>query len=64
MKLLNKINKTLKTLSLEYKQVKWPSAKQTINYTILVLAVSAIIMLAIIGLDALFFELRARFIII
>jgi preprotein translocase SecE subunit len=57
--MFNKLKKTIKDILGEYKQVKWPSLKETINLTIFVLIISAIITLSIMGLDALFFKLRS-----
>lgn len=54
---------TIKKLITEYRQVKWPSLKTTLNLALFVIVVSVIITAAVIGLDALFFKLRALFII-
>jgi len=63
LRMINKIKTTIKTFTSEYKQVKWPSLQTTINLTIFVLVVSAIITLIIIGMDGFFFDLRSRFIL-
>jgi len=61
--LFNKIKKGIKDLVAEYKQVVWPTPRQTINLAIFVIVIAAIITLFITGLDWLFYELRSRFII-
>jgi len=61
-KMINKIRKSIKKLTNEYKQVKWPTPKQAINLTIFVLILSAIITLIILGLDALFHTFISRII--
>ncbi|MBN1618266.1 preprotein translocase subunit SecE [Candidatus Dojkabacteria bacterium] len=61
--MLNNLGQNIKKLIKEYKEVKWPSAKTTINLTLYVIIVSAIITLMILGADAFFYELRSRFII-
>lgn len=58
-----KIKSGLKRFFGEYKQVKWPTPKTTINLAIFVIILSVIITLIILGLDAFFFELRSKFII-
>ena len=60
--MFNKLKKSIKTFLGEYKQVQWPSLQTTINLTLFVLVVSAIITLIILGLDTFFFELRSRFV--
>jgi preprotein translocase SecE subunit len=57
------MKKFFKELILEYKQVKWPSLRQTINLAIFVIIVSVIITAMILGLDAFFFRLRSLLII-
>lgn len=57
--MFNKIRKKIKDILNEYKQVKWPSLKETVNLTVFVIIVSAIITLLIMGLDALFFNIRS-----
>jgi preprotein translocase SecE subunit len=61
--MFQKIKKSFKKLISEYKQVKWPSLKTTINLALYVIIVSVIITLMIIGLDSLFYTLRAKYII-
>lgn len=63
MNIFAKIRKSIKDLFLEYRQVKWPTLKTTINLAVFVIIISVIITLIILGLDAFFFELRSRFII-
>jgi preprotein translocase SecE subunit len=60
--MFNKLKKSIKTFLGEYKQVQWPSLQTTINLTLFVLVVSAIITLIILGLDTFFFEIRSRFV--
>ncbi|MBN2101135.1 preprotein translocase subunit SecE [Candidatus Dojkabacteria bacterium] len=61
--MLNNFTKSIKKLLSEYKQVKWPSLRTTINLTVFVIIVSAIITAMIIGLDAFFYMLRDIFVI-
>lgn len=63
MSIFAKAKKTIKDLFSEYRLVKWPSLRTTLNLAVFVIIISAIITLIILGLDAFFFDLRARFII-
>ena len=60
--MLENLKKSIKTFIGEYKQVKWPSLQTTINLTLFVLLISAIITVIILGLDTFFFEIRSTFI--
>jgi preprotein translocase SecE subunit len=57
------MKKAFQYLITEYKQVKWPSLRKTINLAVFVIIVSAIITAVVLGLDAFFFKLRSLFII-
>ena len=57
--MFKKIQKSIKTFFGEYKQVKWPTPRMTINLTLFVLVISVIITLIILGLDTFFFEIRS-----
>lgn len=46
----------------ETKNVKWPTRKQVINYTLVVVVVSIILALYVGGLDALFAKLLSKII--
>lgn len=51
---MNQIIKYIKATLRELKQVHWPTRKQTINYTILVIAISAIVALYVGAFDYVF----------
>lgn len=47
----------------EMKHVNWPTKKQTVVYTILVIAISVVVSLYIAGLDTIFTGLFTKFIL-
>ena len=53
----------LKDVQLELKKVNWPTKKETLRYTLIVIAVSAVVAAFLGGLDFLFSTLVNRFII-
>ena len=63
MSVIATIKKSIKIFVGEYKQVKWPTLRTTINLTVFVLLVSAIITLIILGIDTILFDLRNTFVI-
>jgi len=50
----NKITTFLKEVRLEMKKVNWPSRKETIQYTLIVIGVSVVVAIYLGGLDFLF----------
>ncbi|HUV81096.1 MAG TPA: preprotein translocase subunit SecE [Patescibacteria group bacterium] len=62
---MNIINKTivfLKEVRLEMKKVNWPTKKETVKYTLIVIGISLGVALYLGGLDFLFIALRNKFI--
>ncbi len=58
-----RIGKSIKGTKSEFKKVVWPTKKQLLNNTIIVIAALILIGLVIFGLDALFTFLAGKFII-
>ena len=52
----------IKEVKAESKNVKWPSKKQIINYTLVVIVLSIVLALYVGGLDALFARLLSKII--
>lgn len=63
MKFLNKIITFLKETRVELKKVNWPTRKETMKYTLIVLGVSIGVAIFLGGLDFLFTWLIANFLI-
>jgi preprotein translocase subunit SecE len=66
MKIANigsKITNFFKEVALEIKKVNWPTRKQTIRYTLVVIGFSAAVALFLGGSDFIFSTLLRRFII-
>jgi len=63
MKLLNKLSSFLKEVRLEMKKVNWPSRKETIKYTLIIVGVSVIVAAFLGGLDYLFSTLLNKYIL-
>lgn len=70
MDIANKIKKTpgktisfLKDVQIELKKVNWPTRKETLKYTLIVIAVSAVTAAFLGGLDFIFSTLLDKFII-
>lgn len=63
MLLINRLIDYIKSSRLELKYVNWPSRKNTIRFTLLVIAVSAIITIFLGSLDILFQFILEKFII-
>ncbi len=62
---MNIIDKTivfLKEVRLEMKKVNWPTKKETVKYTLIVIGISLGVALYLGGLDFLFIALRNKFI--
>jgi len=58
-----KIGPFLKEVQLEVKKVNWPSRKETLKYTLVVIGFSAIVALFLGGLDFVFAFLLDKFIV-
>jgi len=63
MNFLLKIISFLKEVRLEGKKIDWPTRKQTLNYTIIVVAVSVAVAAFLGGMDFAFSEIIRKFII-
>ena len=61
-KIPNKIKLFLKEVRLEIKKVNWPTRKETIKYTIIVVALSLVVAVFLGGLDFIFQYLLEKFI--
>ncbi len=53
----------LKEVKLEVKKVNWPTRKQTVNYTLIVLGISVVVAIFLGGLDFLFTLILEKFIL-
>ena len=53
----------LKDVQLELKKVNWPTRKETLKYTLIVIAVSAVVAAFLGGLDFIFSTLLNKFIL-
>lgn len=58
-----KIKGFLKEVRIEMKKVNWPTRKETVKYTLIVVGLSVVVAAFLGGLDALFQFLLNRFII-
>ncbi len=70
MDITNKVKNTprktisfLKDVQLELKKVNWPTRKETLKYTLIVIGVSAVVAAFLGGLDYIFSTLLNKFII-
>ena len=63
MKLLRKIGTFLKETKVEMKKVNWPTRKQAIKYTLIVIGVSLAVAIFLGGLDFLFTTLISKFLL-
>jgi len=66
LKLKNKFEKIipfLKDVQLELKKVNWPTRKETLKYTLIVIGASAIVAIFLGGLDFIFSFLLNKFIV-
>jgi preprotein translocase subunit SecE len=63
MNFLKKILNFLKESLTELKKVKWPSAEETLQYTLIVIIISLVVAVYLGGLDYLFSFLLRKFII-
>ncbi len=63
MRFLNRIVTFLKEVKVELKKVNWPTRKQTIKYTLIVIGVSLAVAVFLGGLDFLFTWLVTKFLL-
>ncbi len=61
--IFRRIGKFFKSTKSEFKKVTWPTKKQLLNNTMIVIAALVIIGLVIFGLDTLFTKLAGKFFI-
>lgn len=62
MSLFERISNYLKEVKIELKKVTWPTRPETINYTVMVIVISAVAAVFLGGLDFLFRAVLNRFI--
>jgi len=62
MEFLNKIINFLKEVKTEIKKVNWPTKKETLRYTLIVIGVSIVVAIFLGGLDFVFTTLLNKFI--
>ncbi len=63
MNFLNKIITFLKEVRLEMKKVNWPTRKETVRYTLIVIGVSVVVSMFLGGLDFAFTTILNKFIL-
>jgi preprotein translocase subunit SecE len=63
MNFFGKLITFLKEVKLETKKVNWPTRKQTVNYTLIVLAISAVVAVFLGGWDFVFTLILEKFIL-
>lgn len=63
MKILRKLRSFLREVRLEMKKVNWPSRKETIKYTLIIVGVSLTIAAFLGGLDYVFSTLLNKFVL-
>ncbi|MBU2564619.1 preprotein translocase subunit SecE [Patescibacteria group bacterium] len=63
MNFLKKIGTFLKETRVELKKVNWPTRKETVKYTLIVIGVSIAVAIFLGGLDFLFTVLISKFLI-
>ena len=61
--MINKIIAFLKEVHLEVKKINWPSRRETLRYTFVVIAVSVAVAAFLGALDALFVKILEKFIL-
>lgn len=62
MKFFTKINNFFKEVISEIKKVNWPTKKETIRYTLIVIGVSTVVAIFLGGLDFFFTTILNKFI--
>ncbi len=60
---LKKITNFLKEVKVEIKKVNWPTKKETIRYTLIVIGASVVVAIYLGGLDVFFGYLLQRFVL-
>jgi len=63
MKILSKITSFLKETRVELKKVNWPTRKETVKYTLIVIGLSFSVAVFLGGLDYLFTFLISKFLL-
>lgn len=63
MRILTRITTFLKEVRVELRKVNWPTRKQTIKYTLIIIGVSFAVAIFLGGLDSLFTWLISKFIL-
>lgn len=58
--IFRRIGKSIKATKSEFKKVVWPTRKQLLNHTLVVIAALIVVGLIIFGLDSLFIFLSTR----
>jgi preprotein translocase subunit SecE len=61
--IFNKIDSFLKEVRIEIRKVNWPTTKETIRYTLIVLGVSVVTAIFLGGIDFLFTNFLNKFIL-
>jgi len=61
--MLNKVTTFLKEVQLEMKKVNWPTRRETIRYTLMVIGVALVVAVFLGGFDFIFQRLLEYFII-
>jgi len=63
MSIINKITNYLRETKIEIKKVNWPTRKETVKYTFIVIGLSLVVALFLGGLDLLFTFLISKFLL-
>jgi preprotein translocase subunit SecE len=63
MNFLGKVSNFLKESKAELKKVKWPTLKETLQYTLVVIIISLVVAIYLGGLDYIFSFLLSKFIL-
>lgn len=63
MKVINKLSSFLKEVRLEMKKVNWPTRKEAVKYTLIIVGVSLAVAAFLGGLDYLFTTLLNKFVL-
>jgi len=61
--ILNKLGSFLKEVRLEMKKVNWPTRKEAVKYTLIIIGVSVVVAAFLGGLDYIFTTLLNKFIL-
>jgi preprotein translocase subunit SecE len=63
MEFFKKISKFLRESRIELKKVKWPTLRETLQYTLIVIIISLVVAIYLGGLDYLFSSFLQKFIL-